>query len=92
MNTGTRRLCPKCIASIYKRHDLAMQIAESMYGRATSSNFLEAVRQAEEITPENELESTLEEQYRVSIGEDGAFSVGYRASCEVCDFSCDYVF
>ncbi len=86
MSADNWTICPKCAVLHQKKQDAAKKKAMVSYGKVSAEEWLELQKKAQADEP---LAETLSEYYEIGI-QDGAFFVGYGASCRECGFKFDY--
>lgn len=85
MSADNWRQCPRCLANHKEQIAAELQEANQAYGKVPADEYRAKLDKAK-ANSEVELEDTLREDYQIGVDEDGQFAVGYRASCEQCNF------
>ena len=83
MSADNWTFCPNCHKAELDARSKKEESIKQSYGKISADEYLQAIKQLEEPI---EYEPTLREDYELGIN-DGVFTVSYRASCSVCNYT-----
>ncbi len=86
MSANNWKKCHVCRKQLAEKADAKLQSVQDMYGKVPSAQYLAALREAQKLTSDSELDDSLREDYRLGIRDDGSYMCSYSASCDVCGF------
>lgn len=87
MSASNWRPCPQCLKWAIGNKEENRRMAEESYGKVGEAKYHEMRRVADMPL---ELEDTLREDYHQGVDLHGLYTVGYKASCQTCDYSFSY--
>ncbi len=87
MSASNWAICPKCKIEYEKANEKKLAKVQSRYGKIPSDEFVNQLKETEEV---KEIQETLREDYEIYTEDSGTFYVSYKCFCEVCKLKFEF--
>ena len=92
MSADNWATCPKCLNKDKNDLDKKRKELDDQYGKIDKNKWLQKLEKLNKEEKDRGDNSSLREDYKMGITNEGEFYIGYSGVCSVCDFKYTYNF